>query len=57
MMIKCVIIILIIFIFIECNKKNTIFNSAMQCKKLESFNESDLVKYERSGQTTSLRYW
>jgi hypothetical protein len=56
-MIKCVIIILVIFLFIEYNKKNTIFNSAMQCKKIESFNESDLVEYELSGQTNSLRYW
>ena len=52
-MIKCVIIILVIFIFIELNKNN----SGSKCKQIESFNESDLVKYERSGQNTSLRYW
>ena len=57
MMIKCVIIILIIFICIECNKKNTIFNSEIQCKKLESFDESKLVKYQLSDQDFNIRYW
>ena len=56
-MIKCIIIILIIFIIIELNKNNTIFNATMPYGQIESFNESDLVKYERSYQTSNIKYW